>query len=105
MHWAFLILAGIMEIFGVMMMKSYAQTNQMRYLVGIAILFILSLSSLTLALEEIPMGLGYAIWTGIGTAGGVGVGILFYGESRSFWKLVFIALIVACSVGLKLVSA
>ncbi|MDD6055209.1 MAG: SMR family transporter, partial [Helicobacteraceae bacterium] len=53
----------------------------------------------------IPMGLGYAVWTGIGTAGGVMVGILFFKESSSFWKLFFISLIVLCSVGLKLVGS
>lgn len=104
MSWVFLMLAGGMEVLGVIMMKSYATTSKKLYLLGVALFFILSLGSLSLALREIPMGMGYAIWTGIGTAGGVLVGILFYKESRNFWKLFFIALIVACSVGLKLLS-
>ncbi|WDL73215.1 DMT family transporter [Helicobacter winghamensis] len=104
MSWAFLMLAGCIEVLGVIMMKAYAVTAKKLYLLGVAFFFVLSLGSLSLALREIPMGMGYAIWTGIGTAGGVLVGIIFYKESRNFWKLFFITLIVACSVGLKLVS-
>ncbi|TLD82909.1 multidrug efflux SMR transporter [Helicobacter sp. MIT 11-5569] len=104
MSWIFLLLAGAMEIFGVIMMKTYAITAKKIYLLGVAFFFVLSLGSLSLALQEIPMGMGYAIWTGIGTAGGVLVGIFFYKESRNFWKLFFIALIIVCSAGLKLVS-
>ncbi|WP_299546407.1 multidrug efflux SMR transporter [uncultured Helicobacter sp.] len=104
MSWAFLMLAGCMEVLGVIMMKVYAVTSKKLYLLGVAFFFMLSLLSLSLALREIPMGMGYAIWTGIGTAGGVLVGIFFYKESRNVWKLFFITLIVACSVGLKLIS-
>ena len=50
-------------------MKKFALSNQKIYLLGIAALFVLSLSLLSLALREIPMGIGYAVWTGIGTAG------------------------------------
>ena len=101
MSWIYLILAGIMEIFGVICMKKFALSNQKSSLLGIAALFVLSLSLLSLALREIPMGIGYAVWTGIGTAGGVLVGIFIYKESKSFWKLFFVASIVVCSIGLK----
>lgn len=103
MHWIFLLFAGCMEIFGVMMMKSYALYSKKIYLLGIGVFFVLSLSFLSFALQAIPMGVGYAIWTGIGTAGGVLVGILLYKESHTFWKLFFITLIVCCSIGLKVV--
>ena len=105
MSWAFLVFAGVVEIFGVLAMKYFAITPKKRYLALIFVAFVLSLGSLSIALREIPVGLGYAVWTGIGTAGGVMVGILFFKESSSFWKLFFISLIVLCSVGLKLVGS
>lgn len=104
MSWVFLILAGITEIFGVICIKKFALDNKKIYLLGIFLLFVLSLSLLSLGLREIPMSIAYAIWTGIGTAGGVLVGIFLYNESKSFSKLFFVASIVVCSVGLKAFS-
>ncbi|EES88741.1 DMT family transporter [Helicobacter canadensis] len=104
MSWVFLILAGIAEIFGVICLKNFALKGKKIYLLGIILLFILSLSLLSLGLREIPMSIAYAIWTGIGTAGGVLVGIFLYNESKSFLKLFFVTCIVVCSVGLKAFS-
>lgn len=101
MSWVFLILAGIAEVFGVICLKNFALKRQKIYLLGIILLFALSLSILSLALKDIPMSIAYAIWTGIGTAGGVLVGIFLYHESKSFLKLFFVACIIICSVGLK----
>ena len=69
MSWIYLILAGIMEIFGVICMKKFALSNQNSYLLGIESFFVLSLNLLSLALREFPMGIGYAVLTCIGTAG------------------------------------
>ena len=101
MSWIYLILAGITEIFGVICMKKFALSNQKIYLLGIAALFVLSLSLLSLALREIPMGIGYAIWTGIETGCGVLVGIFTYKESKAFWKVFFFAYVGVCGIGLN----
>ena len=101
MSWAYLLLAGLMEIFGVIAMKRYAMSGKNIYILCIATLFVLSLSLLSLAMREIAMGVAYAIWTGIGACGGVVVGIVFFKESKSFDKLLLIGVIIACSVGLK----
>lgn len=101
MSWVFLLLAGLMEIFGVIVLKRYAMSGKNIYLLFIAILFVLSLSLLSLSMREISMGVAYAIWTGIGASGGVIVGILLFNENKSFSKLALIAVIIACSVGLK----
>ena len=101
MSWAFLLLAGIMEIFGVIALKRYAMSSKNAYLALIAVLFVMSLSLLSLSMRGISMGVAYAIWTGIGAGGGVIVGILLFKESKSLSKLALIAVIIACSVGLK----
>ena len=74
------------------------------FLLGMGIQFALSFSFLSLAMQEIAMATAYAIWTGIGAAGGVAVSILFFGESKSLKKLFFVALIIVAVVGLKLVG-
>jgi len=59
---------------------------------------------LSLALRTLPVGTGYAIWTGIGAAGTAILGIAVLGDSASPARLLCIFLIVAGVIGLKLVS-
>jgi quaternary ammonium compound-resistance protein SugE len=55
-------------------------------------------------MRDLPVGTAYAVWTGIGAVGAAIIGIVFLGESREFWRLVSLLLIVAGIVGLKLTS-
>ena len=66
--------------------------------------FIGSFGLLTLAMNTLPLGVSYAIWTGIGTIGGTIVGILFYGESKDKKRFLFIGMIVVAVIGLKLTA-
>ncbi len=104
MSWVYLLLAGCLEIVGVITLKKYSLSGAKIFLLGMFIQFALSFSFLSLAMQEIAMATAYAIWTGIGAAGGVAVSTLFFGESKSFKKLFFIALIIFAVVGLKLVE-
>ena len=47
------------------------------------------------------MGTAYAVWTGIGAAGGAIAGMLFYGEPKHFSRIFFITLVLGAAVGLK----
>ena len=76
MSWLYLLIAGLLEVLGVIWLNQYARSKQKFYIVLMAITFILVLV-LKLAMTTIPMGTAYAIWTGIGTAGGAIVGMLF----------------------------
>ena len=58
-----------------------------------------------IALKTLPVGTGYAVWTGIGAVGTAILGIFLFGESADFMRLASIGLIVAGIVGLKLTSA
>lgn len=104
MSWIFLIIAGLMEVVGVVAMKKYSLNGKKIFLLGIFVQFAISFSFLSLAMQEIAMATAYAIWTGIGAAGGVAVSVLFFGESKSLKKLFFITLIIVAVVGLKLVG-
>ena len=64
-----------------------------------------SIYFLALALKTIPLGTGYAVWTGIGAAGTAILGIILFSEPASLVRLSCIALIIAGIVGLKLTSA
>ncbi|EAK1359903.1 TPA: multidrug efflux SMR transporter [Campylobacter coli] len=104
MEWIFLFIAAIFEVLGVIVMKQLVLTKNKFYLLIFIICFALSFSFLSLSMQNIAMTVAYSIWTGAGTAGGVIVGVLFYKESKSFLKLFLIALIIACTVGLKILS-
>ena len=58
---------------------------------------------LYLAQKSIPIGTAYVVWTGIGAVGTVLLGILFFHDSASGLRLLFVTLILAGVVGLKLV--
>ncbi|MCX6499304.1 MAG: multidrug efflux SMR transporter [Arthrobacter sp.] len=66
---------------------------------------VLSLAGLGLAVKRIPLGTAYTVWVGIGAALTVGWAMGTGGEPASPLKLLFIAGIVACAAGLKLLPS
>ncbi|WP_163970390.1 DMT family transporter [Oceanobacillus halotolerans] len=104
MAWFSLILAGLLEAFGVAMINQLHVNRNWRTVVLLIIGFGSSLILLGYSLQFLPMGTAYAIWTGIGVVGGTLIGMIFYGESRDWRRLIFIALVLCAAVGLKLVS-
>jgi quaternary ammonium compound-resistance protein SugE len=63
---------------------------------------IVSVITLGLALREIPIGTGYAVWTGIGTVGTAILGIILFAEPATAIRLGCIGLILTGIVGLKI---
>ncbi|MFS0837012.1 multidrug efflux SMR transporter [Paenibacillus sp. UNC499MF] len=104
MAWAALILAGCSEIFGVLAMNKIAQKKTIWAYALLFLGFGLSFSLLSYAMESIPMGTAYAVWTGIGTCGGTLLGMFMFGESKDWRRIVFIAMIISAAVGLKLLT-
>ncbi|MFC5464607.1 DMT family transporter [Lederbergia graminis] len=104
MAWFTLILAGLLETFGVAMINQLSVKRNWQTVILLILGFGSSLALLSYSLRYIPMGTGYAIWTGIGVVGGALVGMIFYGESKEWKRLVFIAMVLAAAIGLKLVS-
>jgi paired small multidrug resistance pump len=102
MAWLALVIAGGFETFGVAMMNEYTRRNKRWALLLVIIGFAGSLALLSFATKILPMGTAYAVWTGIGTVGGAIVGMVFYGESRSWLRIFFISLILMAAVGLKM---
>ena len=71
---------------------------------GFLLFTIISMSLLAKATQSLPIGTAYAVWTGIGAVGTVLVGILFFHEPATFWRLFFIFTLIASIIGLKTVS-
>lgn len=104
MAWFTLILAGLLEAFGVAMINQLSVKRNWQTVILLILGFGSSLALLSYSLRVIPMGTGYAIWTGIGVVGGALVGMLFYGESKDWKRIAFIAMVLGAVIGLKLVS-
>ena len=56
------------------------------------------------ATQTLPLGVAYPVWTGIGAVGTVMVGIFFFHEPVTFWRLLFTLTLIASIVGLKVLS-
>ena len=104
MAWISLILAGLFEMFGVVMINKLHKDRNWQSLVLLVLGFGASFLFLAYAMKYLPMGTAYAIWTGIGASGGAILGMIFYGESKDWRRIVFIAMVLGAAIGLKLVS-
>lgn len=107
MNWIILVAAGLFEVaFTSCMGKMKETTGSEMYLwlVGFVVSIIISMALLLKAVQALPIGTAYAVWTGIGAVGTVLVGILLFKEPADFWRLFFITTLVGSIVGLKLVS-
>ena len=105
MAWIYLLGAGIFEMVWVVAMKYAEGFTKIVPSVIMIIGMIFSVGLLGVAVKTIPLGTGYAIWTGIGAVGAVTYGMIFFGEPVTVLRLTFVAMIIVGLVGLKLVSA
>jgi quaternary ammonium compound-resistance protein SugE len=105
MAWLFLLAAGLVEVAFAL---SIGPTEGFTRLPQTALCFVLGAGSiylLTHALETLPIGTAYAVFTGIGAVGTVVLGIVLAGDPATPGRLVPIALIVAGIVALRLFPA
>ncbi|OXM88373.1 DMT family transporter [Paenibacillus rigui] len=102
MSWIYLILAGLFEMSGVLLINKFNQSRNWKSFILLISGFGLSFIFLSLAMKTLPMGTAYAVWTGIGASGGAILGMIFYKEPRSFMRILCIGLVLSSAVGLKL---
>lgn len=101
MAWVFLVIAGLFEIvwaIGLKYTEGFTRLGPTTITVGG---MVLSVVLLGIALRDLPVGTGYAVWTGIGTVGTAIIGIWLFNEPATALRLGAMALIVAGIVGLK----
>lgn len=108
MNWIILIIAGLFEVgFTASLGKAKMTTGTESYwwYGSFVICLTLSMALLIKATQSLPLGTAYAVWTGIGAVGTVLVGIIFFKEPATIWRLVFITTLVGSIIGLKAVSS
>lgn len=107
MSWIILIFAGLMEVaFTFCLGKTKTANGQELAWWWVEFMFALSLSMYLMAkaAEKLPIGTVYPVWTGIGAVGAVVVGILFFHEPATFWRVFFITTLILSIIGLKVMG-
>lgn len=107
MNWIILIIAGLFEVgFTTSLGKAKETTGTTAYLWYGSFVVCLTISMVLLikATQSLPLGTAYAVWTGIGAVGTVLMGIIFFQEPATLWRLIFITTLIGSIIGLKVVA-
>ncbi|TLS37247.1 DMT family transporter [Pseudalkalibacillus caeni] len=102
MAWIVLVFAGFAEVGGVISLKMAEGFKKIKPMFSAFLFGCASFYMLSIAMKTLPVGSAYAVWTGIGTAGSVLVGMAFFNENRDIKRIVLISCIVIAAVGLKI---
>lgn len=102
MAWTLLIIAGLFEVGWAIGLKYTEGFTRLWPSVWTVAAMVISVYLLAVAVRTLPIGTGYAVWTGIGAAGTALLGMLLLNESASAMRIASIGLIVAGIVGLKI---
>ncbi|ROI05969.1 QacE family quaternary ammonium compound efflux SMR transporter [Chryseobacterium sp. G0240] len=108
MNWIILVIAGLFEVaFASCLGKAKETSGTEMYLwyTGFLITMTISMLLLIKATQTLPIGTAYAVWTGIGAVGTALMGIIFFKDPVSFWRIFFIITLIGSVVGLKAVSS
>lgn len=108
MNWILLIIGGLFEIgFATCLGKAKESTGMTAslWLAGFLACLTISMFLLYKATQTLPIGIAYAVWTGIGAVGTVLVGIFVFKEPADFWRIFFITTLISSIIGLKFVSS
>ncbi|MEA3051700.1 MAG: quaternary ammonium compound-resistance protein SugE [Sphingomonadales bacterium] len=105
MAWLLLIVGGLFEVGFTTCLRFVDGFRSLSWTLGFLASVTLSMGLLERAARDIPMGTAYAIWGGIGAAGTVLVGILWFGEPVTSVRILLLLALIACIVGLRLTAA
>ncbi|MEZ6319481.1 MAG: multidrug efflux SMR transporter [Phycisphaerales bacterium] len=104
MPWVWLLLAAACEIAWVAGLRSLSTARPLLS-IGVLIAYVLSLVFLARAVQTIPLGVGYAIWTGLGVLGAFALGAIVHHDRTTTAQALFAALILVGVAGLFLTGA
>ncbi len=100
--WISLLLAGAFEVGYALSVGGSQAFTVLGWSVAAIVFFLLTLYFLSLALRSIDVGIGYAVWAGIGSVGAAVFGSLLLGETLTIAQAFWLAVIIGGVVWLKL---
>lgn len=103
--WMTLLLAGVMEIGYALSVGGSEGFTVVMWSISAVIFFLLTLFCLSVALKQIDVGIGYAVWAGIGAVGAAVLGPVFFDETLTPARALWLAVIIGGVVWLKLADS
>lgn len=103
--WLVLLLAGVFEVGYALSVNGSKGFTVIGWSLSAVVFFLLTLFALSVALKNIDVGIGYAVWAGIGAVGAALLGPVFFGESLTPVRALWLAVIIAGVVWLKLADS
>jgi quaternary ammonium compound-resistance protein SugE len=104
MSWYVLLLAGLFEVGWAVGLEYSEGFSKPVPTAGTVVALVISMALLAEAVENLPVGTAYAVWTGIGAVGTASLGVVLFDEPATLARVGFMSLIVVGIVGLHLVS-
>jgi quaternary ammonium compound-resistance protein SugE len=104
MSWIILFVAGLFEVGWAIGLKYTEGFSKLWPSVFTVACMVISMAGLAYAVKQLPVGMAYAVWTGIGAVGTAVLGMILFNESKELIRIFFIFLIVVGIVGLKVFS-
>lgn len=102
--WIFLILAGLIEVAWALSLKYAEGFTRLWPSVIAVVTIVLSMYFLSAAMRDLPIGLAYGVFVGMGAIGATVLGIVLFGEPASPLRFFFLALLIASLAGLKITT-
>ena len=103
--WVMLILAGIFEVGYALSVAGSEAFSVVSWSISAIIFFLLTLYALSVSLKTIDLGIGYAVWAGIGAVGAAIFGSLLFDQTLTFTQSFWLAVIILGVIWLKLASS
>jgi small multidrug resistance pump len=102
--WLLLFVAILFEVAGITSMKLSRGFAEPIPSIAVPVFYVLSAAAVILALKRLDLSVTYAIWSGVGTALAVLIGIAYFREPFTLFKLASLGLVVLGVVGLSLAA-
>lgn len=102
LSWVFLIIAGVIEVGYAISVGGSQGFTHTGWSISALIFFLFTLFFLSLALRKIDVGIGYAVWVGIGAVGAVIASAFFFDEPVTFTRIFWLTIIIGGVVWLKI---
>ena len=102
--WVYLIVAAMFEVGWALGLEVSNGFTKLVPSIATMISMAISIFLLAKAVQSLPIGTAYAVWTGIGAASTAILGVILFDETSTIARFGFIGLIVADVVGLELTS-
>lgn len=104
MTWVYLIVAGIFEVVWSTTMKLSQGFSEIGWAIATIIGMIASFAGLIMATKQLPIGIAYPVWTGIGAVGSVLVGIFLFHDQMNIMTWIFVILLIIAIIGIKITA-